>query len=441
MAQKTETTIRSRTFGPWVIILSASFVASLIIIRERHNTPIEISADQLRIRSRLSTLAVEPNWNELGAYQKTITKRTFLDHLTKVYSEREAWRLAVKVHEDYADIRSKGNSTFRLHFGKSDSTTVQARYWRKAIELPQDNNLEQKPLTSLKVAIDPGHIGGQWAKMEERWYQINNTGTEIKEGELTLATAKLLKNGLEKLGAKVSLVRKRHDPVTALRPKYFEDLARKLLKSRGKNPEGLALRRESEILFYRKHEIRRRAQIINKKIKPDITLCLHFNAEAWGNPKNPQLVEKNHLHLLVNGAYSASEFRLEDNRFHLFKRLLQRTHNEEMPINVQVANAMAQETNLPPYVYTTPNAKLVDPKNRYIYARNLLANRIYHCPVIFLEPYVMNNKLFYSRVAEGNYPGKRNLDGKYRKSLIREYADGVINGLKSYYLKNRARKK
>ena len=87
--------------------------------------------------------------------------------------------------------------------------------------------------------------------------------------------------------------------------------------------------------------------------------------------------------------------------------------------------------------YNTSNAKLLQSDEPYIYARNLLANRIYHCPVLFLEPYVMNNKEFYDRVALGEYEGLKIINGMKRKSLLNEYSDGVVEGLKKYYLENR----
>ena len=27
----------------------------------------------------------------------------------------------------------------------------------------------------MKIAIDPGHLGGEWARMEERWYVIGDS--------------------------------------------------------------------------------------------------------------------------------------------------------------------------------------------------------------------------------------------------------------------------
>ncbi len=410
----------------------ALLVAALLLIGKGCNRP-ELTPEQLTLRPGLSTLAIQPDWTELEDYQQTIPRRIFIEQLSKIYSQDEAWRSVIEVHEDYADIRGRGKERLRLRFAKTNSRKKPPRYWRSASELPGVTNLKKAPLSGLRIAIDPGHIGGQWAQMEERWYKGKREGTDVKEGELTLATAKVLERKLEALGAEVWLVRDKLEPVTNLRPADFEPLAIQVLKQRGMKPGGIPLRKESEVLFYRSHEIRRRAQIINTEIKPDIVLCLHFNAEAWGNPGSPQLVARNHLHLLINGTYSAGELRLEDNRFHLLKRLLQRTHDEELPLNRAVAEAMAEETGLPPYIYTTNNARQADSNNRYIYARNLLANRVYHCPVVFLEPYVMNNPEVYQRVVAGDYSNKREIAGKMRKSLIREYADGVTEGLRRYY--------
>ena len=81
---------------------------------------------------------------------------------------------------------------------------------------------------------------------------------------------------------------------------------------------------EAERLFYRVDEIHARAEIVNEKIKPDLVLCLHFNAEPWGDPAHPVLVSVNHLHLLINGAYSSGELGFDDERFAMLLKLLNR---------------------------------------------------------------------------------------------------------------------
>ena len=195
----------------------------------------------------------------------------------------------------------------------------------------------------------------------------------------------------------------------------------------------------SEILFYRTGEIRQRAKIVNEEIKPDLTLCLHFNAEAWGEPGRPTFVPRNHVHVLLNGNYSAEELRHEDVLFEMLTKLLGRCYPEELAAGAAVAAAFARESKLPAYSYTTPNAIAIGGEG-YLWARNLLANRLYRTPVVILEPYVMNSEVVWERVQAGDYEGELTLGGELRKSLFREYADAVTDGLKEYYSKARAAK-
>src|SRR5262249_18507691 len=156
----------------------------------------------------------------------------------------------------------------------------------------------------------------------------------VQEGDLTLKVARLLAPRLRELGAKVFFVRNTNEPVTARRPDDFRELATKILIKNGvpqpraelvdsNDPEReQTIQWQSEILFYRYSEIRRRAALVNFKLHPDLVLCLHFNAEGWGAPDNPTLTESNHLHLLVNGSYLQQELEYDDERFEMIRRLL-----------------------------------------------------------------------------------------------------------------------
>src|SRR4029453_12392435 len=195
-----------------------------------------------------------------------------------------------------------------------------------------------------------------------------------------------------------------NEPVTAKRPGDFEELARTILIKNGvpqpradvlgpNEPENKQIVRwQSEILFYRYSEIRRRAALVNFKLHPDLVLCLHFNAEGWGDPTSPMLTDTNHLHLLVNGSYLAEELEFDDERFEMIPRLLSRAYDEAFPLADTIPVAMAHKTGLPPYAYPTTNSTTKVGTSGYVYARNLLATRVYRCPVVYCEPYVMNSK-------------------------------------------------
>lgn len=126
--------------------------------------------------------------------------------------------------------------------------------------------------------------------------------------------------------------------------------------------------------------------LVNTKLHPDVVLCLHFNAEGWGDPGSPTLIEHNHLHLLVNGSYLKEELEYDDERFEMLRRLLSRAYEEELPLADSVAAALARATKLPPYQYPTDTYVTKVGRTGYVYARNLLATRLYRCPVVYCEP-------------------------------------------------------
>ena len=365
-----------------------------------------------------------------------------------MYAPRGAAKDYLEILPEEARVKTQLTpvATWTLRFAR-DAAAEKAppRFWRPASSLPPA--LAGQPLAGVKIAIDPGHLGGDWAHMEERFLQVGDS-PPIVEGDMTLRVAQLLQPRLEALGATVSLVRKSAEPTTADRPDSLRPPARAELQRQGvanpretyrdPNEDGRSetVQSESELLFYRTSEIRRRADIVNSQIRPDFTLCLHFNAEPWGDPHHPVLSTANHMHVILNGCYSAAELRNDDVRFDMLIKLLNRSFSEELPLCSQVAAGMAHATGLPAYTYTTGNAVNID-HNPYLWARNLLANRLYQTPVVFIEPFVMNSENIRDRVAAGDYEGEREVAGAQRKSLYREYADAVAEGLRSYYEKNR----
>jgi len=132
---------------------------------------------------------------------------------------------------------------------------------------------------------------------------------------------------------------------------------------------------------------------VNFKLHPDLVLCLHFNAEGWGDPNNPELTDTNHLHLLVNGSYLAEELEFDDERFEMIRRLLSRAYDEELPLADTIATAMGRETGLPSYQYPTTNSTTKVGCERLCVCRAICSpTRLYRCPVVYCEPYVMNSK-------------------------------------------------
>ena len=241
----------------------------------------------------LGILGAHPRWNVLEKYQETITHDEFARLIDTVYCTHGFAADLITMDEKSARILTNRDAQkfFTLRFAQDETSREPVpRLWRPAKSLVPAK--PDKPLSGLRIALDPGHLGGTWAKMEERWFQVGDSAP-VQEGDLTLGVSRLLAPRLRKLGAKVSFIRNSSEPITSKRPADFNDLAKKILIKNGvpqprtdvldpNDPEKeQTIHWQSEILFYRYSEIRSRAVLVNTKLHPDLVLCLHLNAEGW----------------------------------------------------------------------------------------------------------------------------------------------------------------
>ncbi len=406
--------------------------------------------------ARVSILADKPDWSLLDKYREKMTKTEFETLLNKVYAPREAWRKGwVEVTEKAARIRKEAGKDewYELPFGDDSDKAGDVRpveYWRPAEELREaiGQGVEKsgKTLSGARIALDAGHLGGKYAEMENRNFAIEGS-LVVKEGDLALAVAKMLAKRLRKKGALVSLVRESARPVTSDRPETLRKQA--LLwqnridgstpPKRSKEEFEKLIARRSEILFFRTAEIMARARRVNEKLKPDFVVCIHLNAAPWPDPEKLSLVGRNDYHVLVNGAYMGGEVALDNQRLDMLLKLLNRSHYEERALAESMARAFAAGTGLPAFAYKGPNAVKVG-VTPGVWGRNLMANRLYLCPVLFLEPYVANSKEVHARILAGDYEGLKEVAGKKRPSLLKEYADAVEAALTAHLGRSEAPK-
>lgn len=400
------------------------------------------------VQHKLSPLANQPVWRKLEAFRKTFTAQEFETAMRDFYADGSVFTPPWQLGPDSVSVNTGDPDApvVRIDFRPPNEPAAKMdRFWRTAGDLPPLNG--RPPLSDTHIAIDPGHIGGAYGKMEERFLSFHQ-GESIQEGDLSLLTAQVLKARLEALGAVASLVRDKSEPVTTTRPPEYSNLALSILKDAGVaapvdrydgvtgDAKIITVQWQSEKLFYRVSEIRERAKKVNQQLKPDLVLCLHYNAEAWGDATQPQFSPVNHMHVMVNGCYAPQELEEEDVRFEMLSRLFSRTHEVELPLAESIADGMAKATGLPAYVYTTKNARRVG-ASPYVYARNLLANRLYECPVVYLEPYVMNHQETYQRLLLGHYVGRTLVNGKLQTSAIEDYVNGIVDGLVRHYQSKR----
>jgi N-acetylmuramoyl-L-alanine amidase len=408
---------------------------------------------------QLSPLAPTPDWAALQAYQQTITRKEFARLIDQVYSiDGSFWNYAeiddnsVTVFSDTA----KRHPLFTLHFAASDSACAPLPYHYQTQSTSTD---PARPLKGIRIALDPGHIGGDWAKLEARYFKLGDD-PPVEEAKLNLITCDRLAERLEADGADIIWAKHSYEPVTDLRP---SDLHRQAIaalalpehasSSSGYTPSFLfgiplphfpragsqaaieeRIDNEAALLFYRVAEIRARGDVVNRQ-HPDLTICVHYNADDWGDDPDhhPILTKQSRLVIFTNGAYEKSELAYDDYKYDLLRKLLDRTAVQEERGCALVGQAMLDTLKYPPENYpgTYFAHHVTDVPS--VYARDLLANRIYHGPVIYCEGPYMNARDAYYRIIAGDYLGLRTIQGQSVPSIYRDYASAVEKGVLKYF--------
>lgn len=226
------------------------------------------------------------------------------------------------------------------------------------------------PLRGLRVALDPGHLGGSMAMavLEKRAVQMHpdptaglEDGIAFNEGNLTLATATVLAEKLRAAGATVLLTRERPGhgafgmTYEAWKARHFESALDEHARAFQLDEEARRWWREEadeETIFARLYgpaDRRERARRINA-FQPHLTLILHFNVEESNWPEGRRFappVPHNFNLAFIPGAYVAGELSTVERRFELLARLVSDELERSLAFSAQVVAALVRHTGAP----------------------------------------------------------------------------------------------
>jgi N-acetylmuramoyl-L-alanine amidase len=391
-----------------------------------------------------------PNpWFPLDLYQGTITRAQFEQKLHTLYDPFNAFTPYLDINDSrvavYPSAKERTTPQFVLQFAPPNQPRAPMRWFRTPEEIRAASHSLDKPLNGLRVAIDPGHIGGPWAQMEERSTRYRGSAP-VQEGDLNLITARLLKSELTAMGASVYVVRDSTEPVTPYRPTDMMEQARELLLAHSSHATNLhalppdklnllfgqRLVELSEFLFYRCSEIIERGNRIRNNFVPDLTVTLYIDATPRSG--RGQVTPGNANIFFVGGSYTRSEMQDPEMQRRCVYKMCEGSSDIEAEVAGDISDVFKQRTGLGPVKYgDSATTRAVIPGNQYVVARNLAANREYDGPVVCTEPYFMNNVVVYQRLLAGDYEGQRIFNGKPYASIFREYADCVAQGLVKAY--------
>lgn len=391
---------------------------------------------------KFTILGETPEWRTLDRHQDKWTRAEFEKNLW-VYSPDSAIYKFCDFTEErlrlYSDLE-KTNLLWELRFTKKPTFKPLSPFRIKPPHTAAFLGATlEKPLHGLRICIDPGHIGGEWSNVEERYFKIKKN-LPIEEATLNIITCRILETLLIQAGAEIVWTKNDYEPVTSRRPddltwEGIELLFRRTPKAYEKLSKKKLLyeaRWNAELAFYRPAEIGARAKRV-EELQPDFTVCLHYNAAPWPNPKRPRLIKANKLIVFVLGSFMAEELSYDDQKFNLIRKVLEDSFDLEVALATSMAESMEKGLQLPPENYDSFVASRRVNENRYVWSRNLLANRLFIGPTIFVEGPYMNDVNVHARLQAGDYEGEKLVDGKSVRSLYREYAESVSEGIITYY--------
>ncbi|HSX12193.1 MAG TPA: N-acetylmuramoyl-L-alanine amidase [Rhabdochlamydiaceae bacterium] len=284
-------------------------------------------------------------------------------------------------------------------------------------------NLKKKSLAGLKVALDPGHFGGNYAFLEERYIDIEEN--RFDEGTLTLLTALYLKQLLEAEGATVFLTK------TKVGEGVFEENFFDWLK---KNPHYWVDKPLNRIfrLYYNPLDLRARAEKINQ-FGPDLTLIIHFNAHPVKGdlPSNSHSTESNYNLVFLPGAFCKKELADSDARYEFLRLICTHDLQNSLDLSQHILDRFSailkvpaiQESSEIPYL-----SKCCLKLSEGIFARNLVLTRLIHGPLCYGETLIQNNVQECKNLSKKEFV----IQGIACPLRLKEVAEAYFEGIKEY---------
>lgn len=315
-------------------------------------------------------------------------------------------------------------------------------WWRSPDEIRAARAPGARPLSGLHLALDPGHIGADWAEAEGRHFKMNERDYAVREGELVLEVAQRVRDALVQLGAEVSLLREANQPVNPREPiDYLDEVVQATPIPEASSLAALVdysavirqgLLKRSVV----RGELIERARLVNEVLQPDAILSLHINAAPWPRDAAGErvfdLVDANHTHVLIFGCLSEAELSSSQQRAQLLEKLSNGSGAIEKALGQSLGVTLGQASDLPASKYEGQHAVRLPGATPYLWARNLMLLRQVKCPIVLLEPYIANSKVTYARLQQALDERARGADLSDDDILI-EYAGAVVEGVLAVY--------
>ncbi len=289
-------------------------------------------------------------------------------------------------------------------FDGEEKQKIRKLWVRKASNL----GTPQQPLLGKRIALDPGHVAGDMdvAKIEGRFIEmaIDSQKVSFCEGDLALSTAKLIKERLEKYGANVLISRPNPNAGADGRllktwikedlPTILQDEVRNKKITYAERKKLLNFPAKAHNLYFVDKDLEKRAEKINE-FQPDLTLVLHFNADALKKDSDwNKATKENYNMVFVAGAFLKHELDEPSERFDFLRLMLLENLEKSIRLSQMVITELTNELQVPvvprnneiPYL---SNSSIYVSEG--VYARNLGLCRLINSPLCYGETLYQDN--------------------------------------------------
>lgn len=270
----------------------------------------------------------------------------------------------------------------------------------------------------IKIAIDPGHIGGAYhmGETESRCMTLNIPQPlmrgedsvkqiQLVEGNLSFFTAIVLEKKLDSMGAQVMLTRS-DTGISSLGITFFEwkkKIKRKayldsLIENNLISDKGIAALKKhlaDKELFaqvFASVDMANRARKINA-FQPDLTVVIHYNV----NEKNlgwNHTTDKDYVMAFVPGCVTAEDLKTLAGRLNFIRLLLSPDIENSVKLSSNVVGKLSTKLNVPIAIKSDATylgqACLTTPATG-VYSRDLALTRLIKGPIVYGEPLYQDN--------------------------------------------------
>ena len=370
----------------------------------------------------LSTALLGLDFHDFDCYQK---------QLSKSYVEN---KILYSLEKDKKIRRFYRMTSQALYIGDFDRQQVDyILFFADTSHPPIQRRRLKRSLQDAKIAIDPGHFGGSYAELEERYIHIpaeqtkNHQVIRFDEGTLTYLTALYLKSLLEKEGATVYVTRSA--PGTGAIEKSFSAwLNDHPALFNNKEPLSRLFR-----TYYNKEDLRARARLINE-FSPDITVIIHYNAHQSCQEKaRGLLVTKSNFNLtFIPGAFCANELATIEDRYEFVRLIVTDDVEQSRKLSRIVLRQCVTRLSVPILQRTKKTGYTSDVclfQEPGIYSRNLVLTRLVHSPLCYGETLVQNNECEVYKLGTNDSM----IEGYSCPKRIKEVARAYFHGIKNFF--------